>query len=114
MSARSSNDCGIVIPSAFAVFKLMSSSNLAGCCTGRSAGNRGQAEAGCKVDYLCAVRTYYRFDEHHEPVRTRAATCGESLWKIVGAGHLDDKRRRLGVRVEREVRVQWDTSELLH
>jgi hypothetical protein len=37
-SARSSNDCGIVSPSALAVFKLMTNSNLVGCSTGRSAG----------------------------------------------------------------------------
>ena len=37
-SARRSIDCGIVSPSAFAVFKLISSSNLVGCSTGRSPG----------------------------------------------------------------------------
>ena len=37
-SARRSNVCGIVIPSAFAVFMLITSSNLVGCSTGRSAG----------------------------------------------------------------------------
>lgn len=37
-SARASTDCGIVTPSAFAVLRLMSSSNLVGCSTGRSAG----------------------------------------------------------------------------
>ena len=37
-SARSSSDCGIVRPSAFAVFRLMVNSNLVGCCTGKSAG----------------------------------------------------------------------------
>ena len=36
-SARNSSDCGRVGPSAFAVFKLMVSSNLDGCSTGRSA-----------------------------------------------------------------------------
>jgi hypothetical protein len=37
-SARSNNDCGIVSASAFAVLRLMTSSNLVGCSTGRSAG----------------------------------------------------------------------------
>jgi hypothetical protein len=37
-SARISTDCGIVSPRAFAVFMLMTSSNLVGCSTGRSAG----------------------------------------------------------------------------
>ena len=37
-SARSSSNCGIVMPSAFAVFRLITSSNLVGCSTGRSAG----------------------------------------------------------------------------
>src|SRR5215510_6976310 len=37
-SARTRMDCGIVRPSAFAVFRLMTSSNLVGCSTGRSAG----------------------------------------------------------------------------
>jgi|SRR5437660_4428331 len=37
-SARSSTDCGIVSPRAFAVLRLMTSSNLVGCSTGRSAG----------------------------------------------------------------------------
>ena len=37
-SARWSSDCGIVSPSAFAVFRLMTSSNFVGCSTGRSAG----------------------------------------------------------------------------
>src|SRR2546421_5966822 len=37
-SARSSSDCGIVRPSALAVFRLITSSNLVGCSTGRSAG----------------------------------------------------------------------------
>ena len=37
-SARSSNDGGIARPSALAVFRFMTSSNFAGCSTGRSAG----------------------------------------------------------------------------
>jgi hypothetical protein len=34
-SARRSSDGGIVRPSAFAVLRLITSSNLVGCCTGR-------------------------------------------------------------------------------
>src|SRR5262249_34500851 len=37
-SARASSDGGIVRPSALAVLRLMARSNLADCCTGRSAG----------------------------------------------------------------------------
>src|SRR6266404_300740 len=37
-SARCSSDVGTSMPSAFAVFKLITSSNLVGCSTGRSAG----------------------------------------------------------------------------
>src|SRR5262249_54730394 len=37
-SARSSSDGGMVRPSAFAVLRLMTSSNLVGCCIGRSDG----------------------------------------------------------------------------
>src|SRR5436305_8028291 len=37
-SARASSDCGTVSASAFAVFRLMTSSNFVGCCTGRSDG----------------------------------------------------------------------------
>jgi hypothetical protein len=37
-SARRSSDCGIVSPSAFAVFRLMTNSNLVGSSTGRSPG----------------------------------------------------------------------------
>ena len=37
-SARPNTDCGIVRPRAFAVFRLITSSNLVGCSTGRSAG----------------------------------------------------------------------------
>src|SRR5216683_1967120 len=37
-SARISIACGIAKPSALAVFRLMTSSNLFGCSTGRSAG----------------------------------------------------------------------------
>ena len=37
-SARTSSDCGIVRPSAFAVFRLMTSSNFVGCSIGRSPG----------------------------------------------------------------------------
>ena len=37
-SARPSTDCGIVSPSALAVFRLITSSNFVGCSTGRSAG----------------------------------------------------------------------------
>ena len=37
-SARASNWGGVVIPSAFAVFELMTSSNLVGCSIGRSPG----------------------------------------------------------------------------
>jgi hypothetical protein len=37
-SARTCSDWGIVRPSALAVFELMTSSNLVGCSTGRSAG----------------------------------------------------------------------------
>src|SRR5262245_7823764 len=37
-SARISTDCGIVSPRAFAVLRLITSSNLVGCSTGRSAG----------------------------------------------------------------------------
>jgi hypothetical protein len=37
-SARASRFSGTVRPSALAVFRLMTSSNLVGCCTGKSAG----------------------------------------------------------------------------
>ena len=37
-SARESSDGGMVRPSAFAVLRLITSSNLVGCSTGRSAG----------------------------------------------------------------------------
>src|SRR5262245_24408615 len=37
-SARASSDGGMVRPSALAVLRLMTSSNLVGCSTGRSAG----------------------------------------------------------------------------
>jgi hypothetical protein len=37
-SARNRSVCGIVRPRAFAVFRLMTSSNLVGCSTGRSPG----------------------------------------------------------------------------
>src|SRR5260370_1995442 len=37
-SARASSDCGIVRPSALAVLRFITSSNLVGCSTGRSAG----------------------------------------------------------------------------
>src|SRR5262249_17354785 len=37
-SARPSTDCGIVRPSALAVLRLITNSNLVGCSTGRSAG----------------------------------------------------------------------------
>jgi hypothetical protein len=37
-SALSSSDCGMVRPKAFAVLRLIASSNLIGCCTGNSAG----------------------------------------------------------------------------
>ena len=37
-SARSSIDCGTVMPSALAVLRLITISNLVGCSTGRSAG----------------------------------------------------------------------------
>src|SRR5215813_443196 len=37
-SARPSTDCGIVRPSAFAVFMLMTRSNFVGCSTGKSPG----------------------------------------------------------------------------
>ena len=38
LSARASSDCGISMPSALAVFKLIASSKFVGCSTGRSAG----------------------------------------------------------------------------
>ena len=38
-SARDSNEGETESPMAFAVFKLMTNSNLVGCCTGRSAGS---------------------------------------------------------------------------
>src|SRR5262249_20757532 len=37
-SARTSSDCGIVTPSAFAVLRLTTNSSLVGCTIGRSAG----------------------------------------------------------------------------
>jgi hypothetical protein len=37
-SARASTDCGIVMPRAVAVLRLMTSSNLVGCSTDRSPG----------------------------------------------------------------------------
>ena len=36
--ARSSSDCGMVMPSAFAVLRLTTNSNFVGCSTGISAG----------------------------------------------------------------------------
>jgi hypothetical protein len=38
LSARASNASGTVTPSAFAVLRLITSSNLVGCTTGKSAG----------------------------------------------------------------------------
>ena len=38
LSARYSNDCGIVSPICFAVLRLITSSNFVGCSTGKSAG----------------------------------------------------------------------------
>src|SRR6185369_431440 len=38
LSARSRMDCGIATPISFAVFLLITSSNLVGCSTGRSPG----------------------------------------------------------------------------
>ena len=38
LSARTRIDCGILIPSVFAVLRLTANSNLVGCSTGRSAG----------------------------------------------------------------------------
>jgi hypothetical protein len=38
-SARWSSVCGIVSPNAFAVLRLITSSNLVGCSTGSSAGS---------------------------------------------------------------------------
>ena len=38
-SARARSEGGISIPNAFAVLRLMTSSNLVGCTTGRSAGH---------------------------------------------------------------------------
>ena len=37
-SARTSSDCGTVMPSAFAVLRLITSSNFVACSTGRSPG----------------------------------------------------------------------------
>src|SRR5438046_8433910 len=37
-AARSNNDCGILIPIASAVLRLMTSSDFVGCSMGRSAG----------------------------------------------------------------------------
>jgi hypothetical protein len=44
-SARARSDCGTVRPSAFAVFKLITSSNVVGCWTGRSLGSRPLGDA---------------------------------------------------------------------
>src|SRR5215472_12510480 len=38
LSARTSSEVGKVIPRVLAVFRLMTSSTLVACCTGRSAG----------------------------------------------------------------------------
>jgi hypothetical protein len=38
LSARNNTDCGMLIPNAFAVLRLMSNSNFVGCSTGKSAG----------------------------------------------------------------------------
>jgi len=42
LSARARNGSGMVSPSAFAVLRLTTSSNLVGCSIGRSAGDRYQ------------------------------------------------------------------------
>jgi hypothetical protein len=52
-SARPSSDCGIVSPSAFAAFRLITSSNLVGCSTGRSL---GWAPSRIRWTYLAARR----------------------------------------------------------
>jgi hypothetical protein len=48
VSARSRSDVGIFSPGAFAVFRLMASSNLVGCSTGRSA-DRGASRGKTRV-----------------------------------------------------------------
>jgi hypothetical protein len=51
-SASDKNDSGIVRPSALAVLRLRTSSNLVGCSTGRSAG-----EAPRRMENLVDVRS---------------------------------------------------------
>jgi len=60
LSARCSSDCGIVTPSAFAVVKLINSSNLVGCSTGIFAGFAPLRILSTK---LAAARQCHSLDE---------------------------------------------------
>ena len=61
-SACASSDGGIVNPSAFTVFRLMTSSNLVGACTGKSRGlvtyspQRGDQAMSAKRTIACSAR----------------------------------------------------------
>src|SRR5262245_46450506 len=80
-SARSSNDGGITRPSAFAVLRLITSSNFVGCSTGRSPGLAPLRILSTK----CAVRRNM-LEVHsvaHETASIdcllRAAHCGHAI-----------------------------------
>src|SRR5207253_5819178 len=59
-SARASSVGGMMTPSAFAVFRLITSSNLVGCSTGRSAGFAPLKILSTK---LAALRQCHALDE---------------------------------------------------
>jgi len=84
---------------AFAVFKLMTSSNLVGCSTGKSAGFPGNVPAivarrqtvACREgDHLRPLRADQRLGHHQESIRTDAADPGNCVRKVLNPGDLTD------------------------
>jgi hypothetical protein len=85
-SARSRNDSGIVRPSAFAVLRLIASSNLVGCSTGTSATlPRGATQPFArhkfppKSHYVGTIGNQTTF--MYIAGKDRVATCSRIAWR---------------------------------
>src|SRR6516165_4140687 len=71
-SARNRIDLGTSMPSAFAVFRLTTSSNVVGCSTGRSAGFSA-LEDFVNIDGSTFIKTVVVRSVRHQTSRSRKA-----------------------------------------
>src|SRR5215469_7706191 len=126
-SARARIDCGTVRPRAFAVFRLMSSSNFVGCCTGSSA---GFARRFCPFEDLVDICRGFSVlrpeigsirgkpageDDIAKRINARQAVLSRRTYRLLKTQPVDEPDRGIGAGTDRAlegVRVVFGVAHL--